>query len=107
MLLASRPNEFSIKLERYLDDYRKGRARPSDPVPYELNSIAATSSETLSRANPALSSLAAKYTTGFSYDKYARFTNAVGAASDTLKTFQGLADQLEAAKKKRPLNVKA
>lgn len=107
MLLASRPNDFTVKLERYLDDYRKGRARPSDSVPAELREIAAVSSNTLSRTNPRLSSLAATYSSGLSYDRYARFTSGVGEASETYKTLDSLAEQLKAAKKKRALSVRA
>ena len=106
MLLASRPNEFTVKLERYLDDYRKGRARPSDPVPSEIKELAASSSEILSRSNPKLSSLAATYSSGLSYDRYARFTNGIGTASETFKTLQDLAEKLDAAKKNR-VSVKA
>ena len=78
--LISKQN-FSLQLEKHLDDVRKNRGNQSISVGQELGRQNEATSQYLSRADLRSSLLYSTYQTGFtSYDQRARFQSGVYSA---------------------------
>ena len=85
------PGNFSQRLEKFIDDTRKGRGVLGSSVPSELNAKVSQSSQLLALTDPSSLQLSNAYSTAFSYDKKARFLSNVSDASQAFTSVATLA----------------
>ena len=75
---------FSIRLEKHLDDYRKGRGNVSKHVSAEVNQKDISANNILTSSDPSAGLLYGTYQSVFSYSQRARFVKAISAYANDL-----------------------
>ncbi len=75
---------FNGRLEKYLDDYRKGRSFQSNEVPSELKSKSIATANILAERDPKSLLLSGAYSTALSYDQKARFISSLSETTSRL-----------------------
>lgn len=76
---------FSQKVERHIDDVKKGRGNLSKDVAKQLSAKDFQTASNLQSLNPKALSQYGAYATAFGYDNKARYVNGVNGASNTAK----------------------
>lgn len=84
-LQSSSSVAFTQKLEKHLDDYRKGRGYLSDNIASELELRAIENSELLARSNPRVLMQANYYSTALGYSARMRYLNGLNGLADLLE----------------------
>lgn len=74
---VSSQNAMINKIEKHVDDVKKGHGDSSKDVAYLLGRQSANASEILSRTNPRALALYSGYLSALRYDRAARFVNGV------------------------------
>jgi hypothetical protein len=88
-------SEFVGDVEKHLDDYRKGKGNLSKNTAYELNQRDDAVSIQLSQINVRALKLYSGYSTGFSYDKKARFVEGTSYAVNQMARYLNARKDLE------------
>lgn len=78
-LLTDHPSQNAVvnKIEKHIDDVKKGNGDVSRDVPYLLGQQDSNASTILSQTNPKALALYSGYLSGLRYDRAARFVNGV------------------------------
>lgn len=74
-----------IRLEKHLDDYRKGRGNISSEVMEEISAAKAETHDYLAHRDPKALLQYSAYSTMLRYDRKARFANGINKAVDALR----------------------
>lgn len=77
---------FSMRLEKHLDDYRRGRGNLSLDVAADLGIKHSTTGDALAHRDPTSLIRYGAYSTVMSYDKRARFVNGVNSAVEAVQS---------------------
>lgn len=80
--------EFRNKLEKHLDDSKKGRGYISKDVEGKLGEIGGAAENFLSQSNPKLLANYSGYLSALPYDRKARFVTAVYESSKAVSAIQ-------------------